>query len=133
LNAAAEANSVDKPLIVIVEDDERSRRLMKDVLEHHGYVVLDTDNGESGLDLVRAHHPALVLMDIQLPGMSGLEALQAIRADASIAGTKVMAVTASVMDGDRDRIRVAGFDAFVPKPLSLPLFLQEVERLTAAC
>jgi two-component system cell cycle response regulator DivK len=96
-------------------------------------VVLDTDNGESGLDLVRAHHPALVLMDIQLPGMSGLEALQAIRADASIAGTKVMAVTASVMDGDRDRIRVAGFDAFVPKPLSLPLFLQEVERLTAAC
>jgi two-component system cell cycle response regulator DivK len=123
---------VEKTLILIVEDDEKSRRLMKDVLEHRGYAVLEADNGEAGLELVRARHPALVLMDIHLPGMSGLDALNAIRADATIAATRVMAVTASVMGNDRDKIRAAGFDAFEPKPLNLPAFLMEVDRLIAA-
>lgn len=122
---------MEKPLILIVEDDEKSRRLMKDVLEHQGYAVMETDQGEIGMALIRAHHPKLVLMDIHLPGMSGLDALREIRADAAIAATPVVAVTASVMGNDRDKIRNSGFDGFEPKPLNLLAFLGTIRRLLA--
>ena len=120
---------MEKPVILIVEDDEKSRRLMKDVLEHQGYSVVDTDQGEIGLDLIRSLHPALVLMDIHLPGMSGLDAIREIRSDASIAGTRVVAVTASVMGNVREKIRDAGFDGFEPKPLNLKAFLGTIQAL----
>ena len=120
---------MEKPLILIVEDDEKSRRLMKDVLEHQGYAVMETDQGEIGLDLIRSHHPQLVLMDIHLPGISGLDAIREIRADASIAKTPVMAVTASVMGNVREKIKDAGFDAFEPKPLDLKAFLGTIRRM----
>lgn len=121
---------MENPLIVIVEDDEKSRRLLSDVLRHQGYRVAESSNAEDGLDLVRAHHPALVVMDIHLPGMSGIEALNQIRAEAVIAATPVMAVTASVMGNDRDRIRLAGFDGFEPKPINLRALLATVKLLT---
>ena len=120
---------MEKPLILIVEDDEKSRRLMKDVLEHQGYAVMETDQGEVGLDLIRSCHPQLVLMDIHLPGISGLDAIREIRRDAEIAGTPVIAVTASVMGNVREKIRAAGFDGFEPKPLNLKAFLGTIRRL----
>lgn len=120
---------MEKPLILIVEDDEKSRRLMKDVLEHQGYAVMETDQGEVGLDLIRKCHPQLVLMDIHLPGISGLEAIREIRGDAEIAGTPVIAVTASVMGNVREKIHAAGFDGFEPKPLNLKAFLGTIRRL----
>jgi two-component system cell cycle response regulator DivK len=116
----------EKSVILIVEDDEKSRRLIRDVLNHQGYETLETDRGEEALDLMRAHHPDLVLLDILLPGMSGLDTVREIRNDAGIADTPVIAVTASVMDNDRDKIRAAGFDAFEPKPLNLRAFLETV-------
>ena len=120
---------MEKPLILIVEDDEKSRRLMKDVLEHQGYAVMETDQGEVGLDLIRKCHPQLVLMDIHLPGISGLDAIREIRSDAAIAKTTVIAVTASVMGNVREKIREAGFDGFEPKPLNLKAFLGTIRGL----
>ena len=120
---------MEKPLILIVEDDEKSRRLMKDVLEHQGYSVVETDQGEIGLDLIRTLHPVLVLMDIHLPGMSGLDAIREIRSDVAIAHTQVIAVTASVMGNVRETIRAAGFDGFEPKPLNLKAFLSTIRTL----
>ena len=120
---------MEKPMILIVEDDEKSRRLMRDVLEHQGYDVMETDQGEIGIELIRKLQPALVLMDIHLPGISGLEAIREIRGDSSIAATPVVAVTASVMGNARDKIREAGFDGFEPKPLNLKEFLGTIRRL----
>jgi two-component system, cell cycle response regulator DivK len=120
---------MEKPLILVVEDDEKSRRLLKDVLEHQGYAVLETDQGEIGLKLIRECHPHLVVMDIHLPGMSGLDALNVIRAEPMIAKTPVVAVTASVMGTDRERIRNAGFDGFEPKPVNLKTFLATIRGL----
>ena len=120
---------MEKPLILIVEDDEKSRRLMKDVLEHQGYAVMETDQAETGLDIIRKCHPQLVLMDIHLPGISGMDAIREIRADASIAATPVIAVTASVMGNVREKIRAAGFDGFEPKPLNLKAFLGTIRGL----
>lgn len=122
---------MEKPLILIVEDDEKCRRLMKDVLEHQGSTVLETDRGEIGLYLIRRRHPQLVLMDIHLPGISGLDAIREIRGDAEIAATTVIAVTASVMGNVREKIHVARFDGFEPKPLNLKDFLGTIRRLVA--
>ena len=120
---------MEKPLILIVEDDEKSRRLMKDVLEHQGYAVMETDQGEIGLELIRKCHPQLVLMDIHLPGISGLDTIREIRADVAISKTPVIAVTASVMGNVREKIREAGFDGFEPKPLNLKAFLGTIRGL----
>lgn len=116
-------------MILIIEDDEKSRRLMRDVLEHQGYDVMETDQGEIGIELMRKLQPSLVLMDIHLPGISGLDAIREIRSDASIAATPVVAVTASVMGNAREKIREAGFDGFEPKPLNLKEFLGTIRRL----
>jgi two-component system cell cycle response regulator DivK len=122
----------DKPMILIVEDDEKSRRLMRDVLQHQGYDVMETDQGEIAVELIRKLQPALVLMDIHLPGISGLDAIREIRGDASIAATPVIAVTASVMGNAREKIRDAGFDGFEPKPLNLKEFLDTIRKLVPA-
>ena len=116
-------------MILLVEDDEKCRRLMKDVLEHQGSTVLETDCGEIGLDLIRQRHPQLVLMDIRLPDISGLDAIREIRGDAEIAATTVIAVTASVMGNVREKIHAASFDGFEPKPLNLKDFLGTIRRL----
>jgi two-component system cell cycle response regulator DivK len=123
---------VNRPVILVVEDDEKSRRLMHDVLEHEGYDVVVAVDGEEGLDLIRSLHPALVLMDIQLPGMSGLDAVREIRAEAAIAATTVVAVTAAQSSTLDDDFQAAGFDGFQPKPLVLKQFLGTVRRLLPA-
>lgn len=105
---------------------------MRDVLTFQGYEIIETDRGEVALELIRAHHPDLVLLDILLPGISGLDTIREIRNDAAIAQTLVIAVTASVMDNDRHKIHAAGFNAFEPKPLNLKAFLETIKTFTAA-
>lgn len=118
--------------ILIVEDDEKSRRLMRDVLMHKGYGVVAIATGDAALDMALRHKPHLILMDIQLPGISGVAALQELRFNDDTLDIPVIAVTASVLDPDRERIRQAGFDGFLTKPLNLPQFLKAIEDLLAA-
>jgi two-component system, cell cycle response regulator DivK len=115
--------------VLIIEDDEKSRRLLCDVLSFHGYEILQTDRGEEGMSMLEASEVSLVLMDIQLPGISGFEALAQIRASESLKKMKVIAVTASVMDQDRRRILEAGFDGYVPKPVNLKDLMGAVREM----
>ena len=106
-------------LVLIVEDNPRNLKLVRDVLAHAGYRTLEATTGEDGLALARAEHPDLVLMDVQLPGMDGLEALGHLRAEPGTAAIPVMAVTAFAMEEDRRRFRSAGFDAYLEKPIDV--------------
>jgi two-component system cell cycle response regulator DivK len=116
-------------LILIVEDNERNRRLVRDILEFKGYQTIESDTAEEGLRLARERGPALVLMDIQLPGMDGITALGRLREDPVTRGIPVMAVTASAMTHDRQKIMAAGFDAYETKPIRVKEFLEAVRRL----
>ena len=112
--------------ILIVEDNEKNMKLVRDVLQAKGYATLEAVTGEDGVRLAAEHRPVLVLMDIQLPGISGIEALKRLRADPATASIPVIAVTASVMASDRRNITDAGFDGYVGKPLNLREFLDAV-------
>ncbi len=116
-------------LILIVEDNERNAKLLRDVLGAKGYRTCHTTTAEEGLEFARQQHPALILMDISLPGMDGVMALKEIRADAEICKTPVAAVTASAMPMDRRNIEKAGFDGYITKPISLIDFLAEVKEI----
>ncbi len=112
--------------ILIVEDNEKNMKLVRDVLQVKGYATIEATTGEDGVRLAKERLPALVLMDIQLPGISGIEALKQLRADPATAAIPVIAVTASVMVSDRRNITDAGFDGYVGKPLNLREFLDAV-------
>jgi two-component system cell cycle response regulator DivK len=114
--------------VLIVEDNEKNMKLARDVLQARGYATLEAVTGEEGVRLVRERKPDLVLMDIQLPGMNGIEALAQLRADASTARIPVVAFTASVTPTDRSQIDQAGFDGFLSKPINLKEFLATVQR-----
>ena len=116
-------------LILIVEDNDKNMKLARDVLQNKGYQTLEAVTGEDGVQLAKQHVPDLVLMDIQLPGINGIEAFKQIRADAKTAKVPVVALTASVTPTDRSAISAAGFDAFVSKPINLKEFLETVKRL----
>lgn len=115
--------------ILIVEDDEKSRRLLTDVLGYHGYEVAAAESGEEGLDRARSHAPDAALLDIQLPGISGFDVLTELRSWSHRGRLPVVAVTASVMDHDRKKILAAGFDAYVAKPVNIRELLQTLESL----
>jgi two-component system, cell cycle response regulator DivK len=115
-------------LILIVEDNEKNLKLVRDVLQVKGYETVDAGTAEDGLKLARARKPSLILMDIQLPGMSGVDALKALRADPETAGIPVVAVTASVMQQDRQQIMRAGFNGFIEKPINLRGLLDTVQQ-----
>ena len=117
--------------ILIVEDNEKNMKLARDVLQVKGYATLEAVTGEDGVRLAKERLPALVLMDIQLPGISGIEALKQLRADPATATIPVIAVTASVMVSDRRNITDAGFDGYVGKPLNLKEFLAAVASALA--
>jgi two-component system, cell cycle response regulator DivK len=106
-------------LVLIVEDNARNMKLVRDVLGHAGYRTLEATNGEEGVTLARSHRPDLVLMDIQLPGIDGVEALARLREDASTATIPVVALTAFAMKEDRERLLQAGFRAYLEKPLNV--------------
>ena len=116
-------------LILVVEDNEKNRKLVRDVLTVRGYRVIETETGEAGVSQARAQHPALVLMDIQLPGIDGIEALRQLRADPTTAAIPVVAVTASAMTQDRQKIMAAGFDGYQAKPISVRPFLELVREV----
>src|SRR3954462_14689861 len=115
--------------VLIVEDNEKNMKLARDVLQAKGYKTLEAVTGEEGVELAKQHVPDLVLMDIQLPGINGIEAFKQIRGDAKTAKVAVVALTASVTPTDRSAITAAGFDAFIGKPINLKEFLETVKRL----
>jgi CheY-like chemotaxis protein len=119
-------------LILIVEDNEKNRKLVRDVLQWKGYRTIEAETAEIGLALAREASPVLILMDIQLPGMNGIDALVELRADAVTRSIPVVAVTASAMTQDRQRILAAGFDAYQSKPIDVRGFLELVSTLLAA-
>jgi two-component system, cell cycle response regulator DivK len=119
-------------LILIVEDNANNRMLVRDVLQSRGYQTAEAETAEDALTLARAARPALILMDIQLPGMNGMDALVRLRADASTRDIPVMAVTASAMTHDRHKIMAAGFDAYQSKPLNVREFIEAVRTVLSA-
>ena len=116
-------------LILIVEDNEKSRKLVRDILQVKGYRTLETETAEEGVRLAQESRPALVIMDLQLPGMNGIEALQALRADPRTQGIPVIAVTASAMTFSQPEIMAAGFDGYQTKPISVKEFLETVRAV----
>lgn len=116
-------------LILVVEDNERNAKLLRDVLEHRGYRVLVAETGELGVELAKANVPDLVLMDIQLPGIDGIEAFEQLQADATTHDIPVIAVTASAMQEERSRIDAVGFAGYQPKPIRVMEFLKAMEAV----
>ena len=115
-------------LILIIEDNALNRKLVRDVLQAKGYRTLESETAEEGVRLAREHQPALVLMDIQLPGMNGIDALGLLRSDPATRGIPVIAVTASAMTQNRQQIMAAGFDGYQPKPINVAAFLEAVRQ-----
>ncbi len=116
-------------VVLVVEDDSKSRKLVRDLLTFKGYEIIEAATGEEGVDLAQERRPSLILMDIRLPGIDGIQALERLRAEVATRGIPVMAMTASVMSGDRQRVLDAGFDAFQSKPIKIRDFVAAVEHL----
>ena len=115
-------------LILIVEDNEKNLKLVRDVLRHSGYQTIEAGTGEDGIRLAKERGPALILMDIQLPGIDGITALGQLRADPATRGSPVIAVTASAMTQDRKKIMAAGFDGYQTKPIRVREFMDVVRE-----
>ena len=114
--------------ILVVEDNETSMKLFRDVLQASGYSTFEATTGEQAVELALVHEPALVLMDVQLPGIDGIEALEQLRQDARTSAIPVLALTAQAMSGDRDRFLDAGFDGYLSKPVDIAELLQAVRE-----
>jgi two-component system cell cycle response regulator DivK len=114
--------------VMIVEDNELNMKLFHDLLEAHGYHTVGTRNGIEALDLARKHRPDLILMDIQLPEVSGLEVTKWLKEDPELRAIPIIAVTAFAMKGDEEKIRQGGCEAYIAKPISVTKFLETVER-----
>ena len=114
--------------VLIVEDNELNMKLFRDLLEAHGYQTVGTANGVEALELVRKIRPDLVLMDIQLPEVSGLEVTRWIKDDPELRAIPVIAVTAFAMKGDEERIREGGCEAYLSKPISVGRFIETVRQ-----
>ncbi|HWV96377.1 MAG TPA: response regulator [Xanthobacteraceae bacterium] len=114
--------------VLIVEDNELNMKLFRDLLEAHGYQTAGTSNGYEAIDLVRKSRPDLILMDIQLPQVSGLEVTRWIKDDPELRTIPVVAVTAFAMKGDEERIREGGCEAYLSKPISVGKFIETVRR-----
>ena len=115
--------------VLVVEDNALNLKLVRDVLGHAGYRVLEAGDAERGLTLAREERPDLILMDIQLPGIDGVEALRRLRSDHSTSSIPVVALTALAMKEDRERFMTAGFDGYLEKPLSVPSLAGQVSEL----
>jgi two-component system, cell cycle response regulator DivK len=128
----APARQIRKPgmakTVLIVEDNELNMKLFHDLLEAHGYATLGTRNGVEALDLARKHRPDLILMDIQLPEVSGLQVTKHLKDDQELRHIPVIAVTAFAMKGDEERILAGGCEAYLSKPISVGKFIETVRR-----
>ncbi|MBL9035031.1 MAG: response regulator [Rhodospirillaceae bacterium] len=114
--------------ILIVEDNELNMKLFHDLIQAHGYNILQTKDGMEALKLARQHKPDLILMDIQLPEVSGLEVTKWIKEDDNLKSIPIIAVTAFAMKGDEEKIREGGCEAYIAKPISVVQFLETVDR-----
>ena len=114
--------------VLIVEDNELNMKLFHDLIQAHGYNILQTKDGMEALKLARQHKPDLILMDIQLPEISGLEVTKWLKEDPDLRRIPVVAVTAFAMKGDEEKIRQGGCEAYIAKPISVVQFLETVDR-----
>ncbi|MGB0086074.1 MAG: response regulator [Rhodomicrobiaceae bacterium] len=114
--------------VLIVEDNELNMKLFRDLLEAHGYATLQTRNGIEALALARDHKPDLILMDIQLPEVSGLDVTKWLKEDDELRHIPVIAVTAFAMKGDEERIREGGCEAYISKPITVSMFLDTIRQ-----
>jgi two-component system, cell cycle response regulator DivK len=117
-----------RPQVLVVEDNERNMKLFRDVLEASGYRTLEARTGLRAVELVTERGADLVLMDIQLPDIDGIEALTRLRADERTASVPVLALTAQAMEGDRERFLAAGFDGYLSKPVDIAALVATVKR-----
>ena len=115
-------------LILIVEDNPRNLKLIRDILQFRGYTTLEAETGEAGVMLARERQPALILMDVQLPGMDGRAATKALKADPSTQQIPVIAMTAFAMKGDKESLLADGFDGYMSKPINIKEVPQLIER-----
>lgn len=106
-------------LILIVEDNPKNLKLIRDLLQFKGYQTIEAETAEAGIDLARERRPALILMDIQLPGMDGREAMKTLKADTATREIPIIALTASAMKGDREGLLADGFDGYIAKPIDI--------------
>ncbi|BDA84471.1 response regulator [Aureimonas sp. SA4125] len=113
--------------VMIVEDNELNMKLFRDLIEAHGYLTVQTRSGLSAVELARQHRPDLILMDIQLPEISGLEVTRNLKADHDLYKIPVIAVTAFAMKGDEERIRQGGCEAYISKPISVTKFIETIK------
>jgi CheY-like chemotaxis protein len=114
--------------VLVVEDNAKNMKLVRDLLQATGYSTVEATTGEQAVELARAHGPAVVLMDVQLPGIDGMEALARLRRDERTASIPVLAVTAQAMSGDRERFLEAGFDGYLAKPIDVVELLSAVRE-----
>ena len=119
-------------LILIIEDNEKNLKLIRDVLQFNGYQTAEAMTAKEGLALARSQPPALILLDIHLPGMDGFATLQQLRADPITKSIFVMAVTASAMERDQQEILKAGFDAYMAKPINIKRLIEEIRTALAS-
>jgi two-component system, cell cycle response regulator DivK len=117
--------------VLVVEDNDKNMKLFRDVLQATGYTTVEASTGEAAVELAASHSPALVLMDMQLPGIDGVEALARLRGDERTASIPVLALTAQAMHGDRERFLAAGFDGYLSKPVDVVELLRTVEEYCA--
>ena len=121
-----------RELILIIEDNEKNRKLVRDVLQVKGYKTIEAETAEAGLKLAAEQSPALILMDVQLPGMDGITAMKQLKADPNTKSIPIIAITASAMTNNRQAMLAEGFDGYQTKPISLKDFLGEIERVLAS-
>jgi two-component system, cell cycle response regulator DivK len=114
--------------VLIVEDNEKNMKLVRDVLQATGYGTLEATTGEEAIELALSQAPALVLMDVQLPGIDGVEALERMRQNERTASIPVLALTAQAMSGDRERFLEAGFDGYLAKPVDVGELIEAVRE-----
>ena len=114
--------------VLIVEDNEKNMKLFRDVLQATGYSTLEATTGEEAVELALSEAPALVLMDVQLPGIDGVEALERLRQNERTASIPVLALTAQAMSGDRERFLEAGFDGYLAKPVDVGELIEAVRE-----
>ena len=127
LNTMPATGAAAQKRVLIVEDNELNMKLFNDLLEANGYAIIQTRDGLSALDLARKHRPDLILMDIQLPEVSGIEVTKWLKEDDDLRHIPVIAVTAFAMKGDEQKIREGGCEAYISKPISVISFLQTID------
>lgn len=123
------ADGAPNPTVLVVEDNPLNMKLTTDLLQLNGFTVLQAADGETALELANTHRPALVLLDIHLPGMDGVEVFQKLKAGAGHQGIKIVALTASAMREEEERIRAMGFDQFIAKPINTRQFIPTIRQV----